>query len=122
MSNVSYLLNTVVFVGMLTLSLMQRKNDAELRDCVINGLSYLLFANPEIGLKHFLPLGYDPDEKIRGIFCHVAASAIAAGVRFEASSDTASAGKRMRIAEVCATCYQWLSQYTNYPILVVEGV
>ena len=71
-----------------------------MRDQVINGLTYLLSSNSDIGLKHFLPLGYDTDAGIRGIFCHVVARVMETGAKFETSNDSVTAGKRMRISEV----------------------
>jgi neurofibromin 1 len=83
---------------------IQRKTtaeiDAEMRDHVINGLSYLLTSNSDVGLKHFLPLGYDADPAVRGIFCHVVARVMETGAKFESTNESLTTGKRMRIGEV----------------------
>lgn len=86
------------------LILQQRKpalaEEPEMRDLVITGLAHLLSANTDIGLKHFLALGYDPDSRRRAIFCHVIARVMNAGGKFEASTDAVVTGRRTRIGEV----------------------
>lgn len=77
------------------------EKDAGLCDLVINGLANLLSMNTDIGLKHFLPLGYDNDESRRIIFCRVISQVMDLGGKFETQSESVVTGRRMRIGEVC---------------------
>ena len=74
-----------------------------MRDLVITGLAHLLTTNTDIGLKHFLPLGYDPDPGRRAIFCHVVSRVMDLGGKFETASDAVVASRRIKIGEVSLT-------------------
>lgn len=71
-----------------------------MRDFVISGLAYLLSMNTDIGLKHFLTLGYDSNSARRTIFCKVISRVMDLGGRLETQSDSIVAGRRVRIGEV----------------------
>ncbi|KAL5507799.1 IRA2 [Sanghuangporus vaninii] len=85
----------------------QRKGANEkagLRDLIISGLAHLLSMNTDIGLKHFLPLGYDPDPAKRAVFCRVISRVMDLGGRLETQNDPMVAGRRSRIGELVKSC------------------
>ncbi|KAH8118768.1 hypothetical protein DFH11DRAFT_1839273 [Phellopilus nigrolimitatus] len=82
----------------------QMGRDAGLRDIVISGLAHLLSTNTDIGLKHFLPLGYDSDSAKRTIFCRVITCVMDLGGRLETQNDFMVGGRRTRIGELVKGC------------------
>ena len=71
-----------------------------MKDLVINGLAYLLAMNTDVGLKHFLALGYDQSPAKRTIFCKVVSGVMDLGGRLETQGDSIVASRRIRIGEV----------------------
>ena len=67
----------------------------------MNALAGLLSMNTNIGLRHFLPLGVDPDPIRRTIFCRVISHVMDQGGRLEVPVDPMVASRRTRIGEVC---------------------
>ncbi|KAI5118442.1 hypothetical protein M0805_000576 [Coniferiporia weirii] len=83
---------------------MYQEREIGLRDLVISGLAHLLSMNTDIGLKHFLPLGYDPDPAKRTIFCRVISRVMDLGGRLETHNDSMVGGRRTRIGELVKGC------------------
>jgi len=67
---------------------------------IISGLTNLLSANMEAGLKHCLPMGYNEDPRARKIFVHIFARVLKQGTSFV----TVSTGEESvsRLCEVSA--------------------
>lgn len=74
--------------------------EAELRELVITGLSYLVSTNTECGFKQCLPLAYSEDNRKRTIFAHVFARVIGQGTKFDPEDRSTSLAKQSRLKEV----------------------
>ena len=78
------------------------QRDSEIRDLVIEGLSRLISANTETGIKHSLALAYDDDIGKRAIFTHVFARVMGQGAKFETQENSAMSGAKSQLCEVCS--------------------
>ncbi|KIJ20411.1 hypothetical protein PAXINDRAFT_166473 [Paxillus involutus ATCC 200175] len=84
---------------------MQKKmqasqKDADVRDLVITGLSHLVIANSENGVKHCIALAYDPDLRKRTIFVHVFARVLGKGTKFEPQGNPELQARRNQLREL----------------------
>lgn len=66
----------------------------------MTGLAHLLSANQDVGRRHFIPLGYTEDPKVRAIFCHAMSHTLGLGTRFDVSSTTDLSVQRNVLCEV----------------------
>ncbi|KAG9027475.1 Ras GTPase activating protein ira2 [Tulasnella sp. JGI-2019a] len=94
------------------------KDQHALRELVISGLTNLLSANMEAGLKHCLPMGYNEDARIRRIFVHAFARVLQQGTSFVAVQALDDLDRYSRLCEmvrapdmllalaICETCPQ----------------
>ncbi|THH13571.1 hypothetical protein EW146_g6666 [Bondarzewia mesenterica] len=76
------------------------QRDAELRELVIKGLSQLISANAECGIKHSLALAYDADIGKRTIFTHVFARVMGEDGKFGTQGTAGALGGRKRLCEL----------------------
>ncbi|KAK2465915.1 hypothetical protein APHAL10511_001556 [Amanita phalloides] len=61
------------------------QKEAQTRELVITGLTHLVSANPDHGLRQCLSLAFDKDKRKRIIFAHVFTRVIKNGIKFDAS-------------------------------------
>ncbi|RPD66792.1 hypothetical protein L226DRAFT_452976 [Lentinus tigrinus ALCF2SS1-7] len=80
------------------LRLQQREGD--LRELLINGLSSLVSANTECGVKHCLSLAYDPDPTKRLIFAYVFVRVLKEGIKFTPYEEAPVVVKQSRLCEL----------------------
>ncbi|TFY83118.1 hypothetical protein EWM64_g893 [Hericium alpestre] len=74
--------------------------DAEMRDLVVEGLSRLISANTESGVKHSLGLAYDPDFSKRVIFALVFARVMGQGAKFGMEKNVTTLSAQARLCEL----------------------
>ncbi|KAG8959528.1 Ras GTPase activating protein ira2 [Tulasnella sp. 419] len=94
------------------------KDQLALRELIISGLTNLLSANMEAGLKHCLPMGYNDDPRIRRIFIHVFSRVLRLGTSFVSVNSLEDPDRYSRLCEmvrspdmllalaICETCPQ----------------
>ncbi|KAG8886533.1 Ras GTPase activating protein ira2 [Tulasnella sp. 331] len=94
------------------------KDQHALREMIIAGLTNLLSANMEAGLKHCLPMGYNEDLRTRRIFVHTFARVLQQGTNFVALKALDDLDRYSRLCEmvrapdmllalaICETCPQ----------------
>ena len=73
-----------------------------LRELIISGLTNLLSANMEAGLKHCLPMGYNDDPRTRRIFVHTFARVLQQGTSLVAINSIEDNDRYSRLCEVWA--------------------
>ncbi|KAI6130277.1 hypothetical protein EDD16DRAFT_1541379 [Pisolithus croceorrhizus] len=84
--------------------------EADLRDLTITGLSHLVVANSESGVKHCITSAYDSDVKKRTIFVHVFARVLGKGTKFEPQGNLELQARRNQLREmvlpmvICECC------------------
>ncbi len=71
-----------------------------LRELVISGLTNLLSANMEAGLRHCLPMGYHDDPRTRRIFVHMFARVLQQGTNLVAINTLEDNDRYSRLCEV----------------------
>lgn len=71
-----------------------------MRELIISGLTNLLSANMEAGLKHCLPMGYNEDSRTRRIFVHAFARVLQQGTSFVAVKALDDLDRYSRLCEV----------------------
>ncbi|KAG9015978.1 Ras GTPase activating protein ira2 [Tulasnella sp. 427] len=76
------------------------KDQNALRELIIAGLTNLLAANMEAGLKHYLPMVYNDDHRTRRIFVHVFARVLQQGTSLTAVSSLDDADRYSRLCEM----------------------
>lgn len=69
-------------------------------EMVTNGLAHLLASNTEVGLKHFLPLGYENDLSKRAIFCKATSRVMELGGRLSSVSEAPISTRQSEIGAV----------------------
>ncbi|KAH7887502.1 hypothetical protein F5I97DRAFT_2056906 [Phlebopus sp. FC_14] len=74
--------------------------EADLRDLVITGLSHLVMANSEYGVKHCISSAYDQDVRKRTIFVHVFARVLGKGTKFEPQGNPELQARRNQLREL----------------------
>ncbi|KAI0737738.1 hypothetical protein C8Q80DRAFT_1276173 [Daedaleopsis nitida] len=77
-----------------------QQREGELRELLITGLSSLVSANTECGVKHCLSLAYDPDPTKRMIFAHVFIRVLKEGIKFTPYEETPVVVKQSRLCEL----------------------
>ena len=84
--------------------------DAELHELVIEGLSRLISANTDSGVKHSLAMAHDVDIGKRIIFSHVFARVMGQGAKFVSPDASVTQIGKSRLCEVrcCACCFLFL--------------
>ena len=80
------------------------QKEAQTRELVITGLTHLVSANPDNGLRQCLSLAFDKDKKKRAIFAHVFTRVIQKGIKFETLSKPEAQAKRSGLCEVRTCC------------------
>ncbi|KAG8218508.1 hypothetical protein J3R82DRAFT_4145 [Butyriboletus roseoflavus] len=86
------------------------QKEADVRELVITGLSHLVIANSENGVKHCITLAYDPDLRKRTIFVHVFARVLGKGTKFEPQRNPELQARRNQLREmvlamvICECC------------------
>ncbi|KAF8559154.1 hypothetical protein OG21DRAFT_1570167 [Imleria badia] len=76
------------------------QKEADVRELVITGLSHLVIANSENGVKHCIALAYDSDVKKRTIFVHVFARVLGKGTKFEPQRNPELQARRNQLREL----------------------
>lgn len=76
------------------------QKEADVRELVITGLSHLVIANSENGVKHCITLAYDSDLRKRTIFVHVFARVLGKGTKFEPQRNPELQARRNQLREV----------------------
>lgn len=76
------------------------QRDGELRELVITGLASLVSANPEVGVKHCLPLAYDEDPTRRIIFCYVFCRVLPEGISLASPDHQPMVHRQSRLCEL----------------------
>ncbi|KAG8981934.1 Ras GTPase activating protein ira2 [Tulasnella sp. 425] len=76
------------------------KDQHALRELIIAGLTNLLSANMEAGLKHYLPMGYNEDPRTRRIFVHVFAHVLQQGTSLVAVNSLDDSDRYSRLCEM----------------------
>ncbi|KIO22012.1 hypothetical protein M407DRAFT_28426 [Tulasnella calospora MUT 4182] len=76
------------------------KDQHALRELIISGLTNLLSANMEAGLKHYLPMGYNEDPRTRRIFVHVFARVLQQGTSLVAVNSLDDSDRYSRLCEM----------------------
>jgi len=76
------------------------QKEADVRELVITGLSHLVVANSENGVKHCIALAYDSDLRKRTIFVHVFARVLGKGAKFEPQRNPELQARRNQLREV----------------------
>lgn len=76
------------------------QKEADVRELVITGLSHLVVANSENGVKHCIALAYDSDLRKRTIFVHVFARVLGKGTKFEPQRNPELQARRNQLREV----------------------
>ncbi|KIL70462.1 hypothetical protein M378DRAFT_1044573 [Amanita muscaria Koide BX008] len=74
--------------------------EVQMRELVVTGLTHLVSANAESGLRQCLSLAYDKDKKRRALFAHVFARVIRQGTRFERQDRSETQARRNRLCEL----------------------
>ncbi|KAI6152285.1 hypothetical protein BKA82DRAFT_4387651 [Pisolithus tinctorius] len=74
--------------------------EADLRDLAITGLSHLVVANSESGVKHCIASAYDDDVRKRVIFVHVFARVLGKGTKFEPQGNLELQARRNQLREL----------------------
>ncbi|KAI6003613.1 hypothetical protein EDD15DRAFT_2567619 [Pisolithus albus] len=74
--------------------------EADLRDLAITGLSHLVVANSENGVKHCITSAYDSDVRKRTIFVHVFARVLGKGTKFEPQGNPELQARRNQLREL----------------------
>ena len=77
-----------------------QQREGELRELLITGLSSLVSANTECGVKHCLTLAYDSDPIKRMIVAHVFIRVLKEGIKFAPYEETPVVVKQSRLCEV----------------------
>lgn len=80
------------------------QKEAQTRELVITGLTHLVSANPDNGLRQCLSLAFDKDKKKRAIFAHVFTRVIRKGIKFEVLNKPETQVKRSGLCEVRLCC------------------
>ncbi|KAF8635007.1 hypothetical protein AX15_000591 [Amanita polypyramis BW_CC] len=76
------------------------QKEAHIRELVITGLTHLVSANPDSGLRQCLSLAYDKDKKKRAIFAHVFTRVIKQGIKFDFTSKIELQAKRSSLCDL----------------------
>ncbi|KAM6496242.1 hypothetical protein JOM56_008948 [Amanita muscaria] len=76
------------------------QKEVQMRELVVTGLTHLVSANAESGLRQCLSLAYDKDKKRRALFAHVFARVIRQGTRFERQDRSETQARRNRLCEL----------------------
>ncbi|KAI9574812.1 hypothetical protein HD554DRAFT_2201766 [Boletus coccyginus] len=76
------------------------QKEADVRELVITGLSHLVVANSENGVKHCIALAYDSDLRKRTIFVHVFARVLGKGTKFEPQRNPELQARRDQLREL----------------------
>ncbi|KAF8450670.1 hypothetical protein L210DRAFT_3520995 [Boletus edulis BED1] len=76
------------------------QKEADVRELVITGLSHLVIANSENGVKHCIALAYDSDFRKRTIFVHVFARVLGKGTKFEPQRNPELQARRNQLREL----------------------
>ncbi|KAF9226729.1 hypothetical protein BS17DRAFT_500836 [Gyrodon lividus] len=76
------------------------QREADVRDLVITGLSHLVIANSENGVKHCIASAYDLDLRKRTIFVHVFARVLGKGTKFEPQGNPELQARRNQLREL----------------------
>jgi len=79
------------------------QREDELRDLVVTGLSHLVGANPQSGVKQCLALAYDVDSQKRIIFAQVFARVLEQGTKFNSQTNSVRTARQIRLREVSRT-------------------
>ncbi|TBU46391.1 hypothetical protein BD309DRAFT_622853 [Dichomitus squalens] len=77
-----------------------QQREGEYREQLINGLSSLVSANTECGVKHCLTLAYEPDSTKRLIFTHVFIRVLKEGIKFMPYEETPVIVKQSPLCEL----------------------
>lgn len=76
------------------------QKEADVRDLVITGLSHLVIANSEHGVKYCIASAYDSDVRKRTIFVHVFSRVLSKGTKFEPQGNPELQARRNQLREV----------------------
>ena len=60
----------------------------------------MISANPEYGVKHCLPMTFEPDPAMRVVFAHVFARVVGRGLKFETPDIQPPTNKQSKLCEV----------------------
>jgi len=80
------------------------KEHGNIRELAIAGISNMLMANMDIGLKHCLVYGYHDDSRLRGTFLLIFTRVLRLGGRFDGLESIATQPKQRRLCEVSKRC------------------
>lgn len=92
------------------------QKEADVRDLVITGLSHLVVANSENGVKHCIALAYDSDFRKRTIFVHVFARVLGKGTKFEPQRNPELQARRNQLREVCPFTRMLKLELMSFPV------
>lgn len=76
------------------------KDQGNIRELAITGISNMLMANMDIGLKHCLIYGYHDDPRLRGTFLLIFTRVLRLGGRFDGLESIIAQPKQRRLCEV----------------------
>lgn len=76
------------------------KDQGSIRELAIAGISNMLMANMDIGLKHCLIYGYHDDPRLRGTFLLIFTRVLRLGGRFDGLESIIAQPKQRRLCEV----------------------
>ncbi|KAH9927288.1 uncharacterized protein B0H18DRAFT_1161603 [Fomitopsis serialis] len=76
------------------------QRDGELRELVITGYAALVSANPDVGVKHSLPLAYEVDSARRVIFSYVFTRVLPQGISLDSQEQPTVVPRQSRLCEL----------------------
>lgn len=76
------------------------KEQGNVRELAITGISNMLSANIDAGLRHCLSMGYHDDPRMRATFALIFTRVLRQGVRFDSLEPVSSQPRRSRLCEV----------------------
>ncbi|GBE80125.1 hypothetical protein SCP_0213280 [Sparassis crispa] len=76
------------------------QQEDQLRDLVLTGITSLISANTECGVKHFLPLAYDKDNAKRVLFANVFTRVLGQGIELSAENTQPVVNRQSRLCEL----------------------
>lgn len=79
------------------------KEQGNVKELAITGISNMLSANVDAGLRHCLSMGYHDDPRMRATFVLIFTRVLRQGVRFDSSEAASSQPRRSRLCEVSHT-------------------
>ncbi|TCD61394.1 Ras GTPase activating protein ira2 [Steccherinum ochraceum] len=79
---------------------MAQHRDPEHRELIIQGLTSLVTANTEFGVKHCLPKAFGVDPLKQVLYAHVFARVLGKGIKLNPKEDTTNSNKQSKLCEI----------------------